>query len=88
MTGSVIEFDCAQAVKLLTNFGMLRVDNDDNLSVVNLDAAINALPISPVSIAMRTEEETELDDPYEKVFFEREEEYKKEEKKRRKTGWS
>ena len=87
MTGSVIEFDCAQAVKLLTNFGMLQVDNDDNLSVVNLDAAINALPPSPVSIAMRTEEE-ELDDPYEQVFFEREEEYKKKEKKRRKTGWS
>ncbi len=86
-TGAVIEFDCSAAVKLLTSFGMLRVDDDDTLNVVNLDAAINALPLAPVSIAMKAEEETELDDCYDQVFFETEDQYKKEEKKRRKTGW-
>ena len=87
-TGTNVHFECSEAVKLLASFGMLRHDTDDTVSVINLDAAINALPLAPVSMATRAEEETELDEGYDRVFFETEDQYKKDEKKSRKSGWS
>ncbi|XP_041454446.1 transmembrane protein 143-like isoform X2 [Lytechinus variegatus] len=86
-TGATISFNSKTARSILEDFGILYADQDDDLAVLPLDAALLGLPRQPASMATRTEE-VELEEGYDKIFSEEEKTYKKEEKLQRRHGWS
>ncbi|XP_038078717.1 transmembrane protein 143-like [Patiria miniata] len=83
---ATVEFDSTAGTRLLETFGILRRDEEDNLSIVSIDAALHGLPRQPLSMATR-DEEPELDEGYDREMFESEEEYRKEERRNSKWGW-
>ncbi len=86
-TGHKIEFESDEAVKLLTEFGLLSEDYNSDLHVLPLDAAMRNLPLAPRSIVSRVDEYDIVEGYDRDITEESEEEYKTEEKKRKKYGW-
>ncbi|XP_033113132.1 transmembrane protein 143-like [Anneissia japonica] len=84
-TGGNIRFDSNSATTLLQNFGIM-VDDDDCLGVVPIDAALLSLPRQPVSILERSKE-SDLEEGYDKVFFEQDSSYKFQDRKQKRHGW-
>ncbi len=86
-TGHKIEFESDEAVKLLTEFGLLSEDYNADLHVLPLDAAMRNLPLAPRSIVSRVDEYDFVEGYDRDITEESEEDYKTEEKKRKKYGW-
>ncbi|XP_071959684.1 transmembrane protein 143-like [Antedon mediterranea] len=84
-TAGNIRFDSKSATNLLQDFGIM-VDSDDSLAVVPLDAALLSLPRKHVSILERAKE-SDLEEDYDKVYFEEETSYKLKDRKQKKHGW-
>ncbi|XP_022097550.1 transmembrane protein 143-like [Acanthaster planci] len=83
---ATVEFDSAAGVRLLETFGILRRDEEDNLSVVSVEAALHGLPRQPLSMASR-EAEPEMEEGYDREMFESEDDYRKEERRNSRWGW-
>ena len=86
-TGSKVEFDSDESVKILTDFGLLSQGEDDQLHVLPLEGAMRNLPQQPQSISARSDE-YDIVEGYDKdITDESEADYKREAKKRKKFGW-
>ncbi len=86
-TGYSVDFEADEAVKLLTEFGIVREDDDADLFVLPLPAALRNLPLASRSITDRIEEYDIVEGYDRDIMDEPEEEYKAEDKKRKKYGW-
>nr|XP_002735106.1 PREDICTED: transmembrane protein 143-like [Saccoglossus kowalevskii] len=86
-TNENVEFDSDEPVKLLESYGIL-TDSDSLLTVHPLDAALRNLPTRPTSLVTNVEEfDLELEEGYEREYYERESVYKSSEKRWKMFGW-
>ena len=86
MTGTKIEMDASEAIKLLSNFGILSSE-DDKLHVLPLAAAIRNLPQQPQSLVARAEE-SDISEGYDRDdFLESQEQFEKRESKTKASQW-
>lgn len=83
-TGTKVEVDLAEAVKLLTSFGIMSA-YDFRLHVLPMDAAIRNLPQQPQSLVARSTE-SDISEGYDRDdFLETREQFEKRESKS--SGW-
>ncbi|XP_070574302.1 transmembrane protein 143-like [Ptychodera flava] len=81
-TGANLEFDSSESNQLLQSYGILTEDEDHLLSVHPMDAALRNLPSRPPSLVTKVEEfDLDLEEGFERHYFDRENVYKEEEKR-------
>lgn len=83
-TGTKVKFDATEAIQLLSSYGILTKDSENNLFVQPLSVAQNYLPVSSQSVAPR---EQDFDSVEAFEYEETAESYQAEAKKQRRFGW-
>ena len=86
-TGTQVDFDTDESLKLLTEFGLLSGDPESFLHVLPLDTAMRNLPHAPQSIITRAKECDIIEGYDQYVYGGTEEDYAREAEARRKYGW-
>lgn len=88
-TGTVVNFDPSEGIRLLSELGILTKDKDNNLFVLPLKPALNNLPHVHPTLSLRIEE-YDLVEGFEverSILEESETEYTLKEKLRKYFGW-
>ena len=70
-TGATVRYDSADAIRFLSELGLLQKDFENNLSVLPLDTAMRNLPLSIQSLVDR-DDETDIVEGYDRDAFDRE----------------
>ena len=85
-TGTKIEVDMSEAIKLLTSFGIMSA-YDYRLHVLPMEAAIRNLPQQPQSLVARAAE-SDISEGYDREdFLETKEQFEKRDSKSKGVGW-
>ena len=70
-TGASVRFDATDALKFLSDLGLLQKDYNNCLSVLPLDTAMRQLPLSVQTLVDR-DDETDIVEGYDRDAFDRE----------------